>query len=200
MQKSLVIVAHSNRQAKIQHLPFLVFPNEKLLLSVIVNRIIRKQFINKQWLSYVDLTPFNRGNELTAWHHPAHTITGKDGLRVVTVGQQVIESILSRTTQRSNSATTKQHTCPKRFNTYLVKRLMRADDHLRLIRMDSHKFLSLWDPGMLHGSAQQGSEDKRDRHLRHWLIMHQNPNHILTQEHKSYLDTRTIRLFSTSTS
>lgn len=33
-------------------------------------------------------------HKLTARHHPAHTVSGKDSLRVVTVGQQIVETIL----------------------------------------------------------------------------------------------------------
>lgn len=33
-------------------------------------------------------------NKLTARHHPAHTVSGKDSLRVVTVGQQIVKTIL----------------------------------------------------------------------------------------------------------
>lgn len=33
-------------------------------------------------------------NKLTARHHPAHTVSGKDSLRVVAVGQQIVKTIL----------------------------------------------------------------------------------------------------------
>lgn len=33
-------------------------------------------------------------NKLTARHHPAHTVSGKDSLRVVTVGQQIVKTVL----------------------------------------------------------------------------------------------------------
>lgn len=41
------------------------------------------------------------------------------------------------------------------FMTNLIERLVRADDHLRLVRVDSYELLSLWNSGMLNGSKQK---------------------------------------------
>lgn len=103
----------------------------------------------------------------------SHSIGGRrsEGCRCRSAGSRN-RSVKGKTDsfRRGDFKGKKANTQSKTFPTNLIEGLVRADDHLRLVGVNSHKVLSLWDSGMLHGSGTHRWESIFFR-LQIWISM-----------------------------